>query len=101
VYFSILESIANGKNKRSEIADYTGISYDSLGLYLDQLEKTYTYITKMTPVIMPKITLNKYAIADQFLLFWFRYIYKKSYLLQIGKYTELIDFIMNDITILQ
>ncbi len=101
VYFSILEAIANGYNKRSEIADYTKMNYDSLGLYLENLEKVYHYIEKLTPIIAQKTTLNRYKIQDNFLIFWFRYIYKNSNLLEIKKYTTLKDHILADITSLQ
>lgn len=97
IYFSILEAIANSKTKRSEIADYTKISYDSLWLYLDNLEKIYKYIEKINPIVEQKSVLNRYKIKDNFLFFWFRYIYKKSNLIEIWKYDSLIDFILNDI----
>lgn len=97
IYFSILEAIANSKTKRSEIADYTKISYDSLWLYLENLEKIYNYIEKINPIIAQKSVLNRYKIKDNFLFFWFRYIYKKSNLIEIGKYNELIRFILDDI----
>ena len=98
IYFSILEAIANWNTKRSEISNYTKINYDSLWLYLDKLEKIYKYIEKNIPVIKPKTILNRYRIKDNFLFFWFRYIYKKSNLIEIGKYNELIEFILNDIS---
>lgn len=97
IYFSILEAIANSKTKRSEIADYTKISYDSLWLYLDNLEKIYKYVEKINPIVEQKNILNRYKIKDNFLFFWFRYIYKKSNLIEIWKYDSLIDFILNDI----
>lgn len=97
IYFSILEAIANGKTKRSEIADYTKISYDSMGLYLEKLEKVYQYIEKINPIIKQKTVLNRYKIKDNFLFFWFRYIYKKSNLIEIAKYDELIKFIIDDL----
>lgn len=97
IYFSILEAIANSKTKRSEIADYTKISYDSLWLYLENLEKIYKYIEKINPIVEQKSVLNRYKIKDNFLFFWFRYIYKKSNLIEIWKYDELIKFIIEDI----
>jgi len=96
VYFSILEAIANWKTKRSEIADYTKMNYDSLWVYLEKLEKVYKYIEKNIPIVKPKNILNRYKIKDNFLFFWFRYIYKKSNLIEIGKYNELVEFILND-----
>ncbi len=101
IYFSILEAIANSKTKRVEIANYTKINYDSLWLYLDKLEKIYKYIEKLNPVIKPKNILNRYKIKDNFLIFWFRYIYKKSNLIEIWKYDNLIEFILNDINIVK
>lgn len=97
IYFSILEAIASGKTKRSEIADYTKINYDSLWLYLEKLEKVYKYIEKNIPIVKHKTKLNRYKITDNFLIFWFRYIYKKTNLIELWKYDELTKFILNDI----
>jgi len=101
INFSILEAIANWKIKRSEIADYTKINYDSLWLYLEKLEKFYKYIEKVNSIIEQKTKINKYKIKDNFLTFRFRYIYKKSNLIEIWKYSELIDFVKQDIKVLQ
>ncbi len=97
VYYSILESIANGQNKRSEIANYTGINYDSLGLYLEQLETYYSYIEKIVPLVAT--TKNQfYRISINFLQFRFRYIYKKNNLIQIRRYDMLQEYISHDIS---
>jgi AAA+ ATPase superfamily predicted ATPase len=101
VYFSILEAIAGGYNKRSEIADYTKMNYDSLGFYLENLENVYHYIEKLTPVIEQKTTLNRYRIQDNFLIFWFRYIYKNGNLIEIKKYETLRKIIMADLPCLE
>lgn len=96
-----MEAIAGGYNKRSEIADYTKMNYDSLGFYLENLENTYRYIEKLTPVIEQKTTLNRYKIQDNFLIFWFRYIYKNGNLLEIKKYETLRKIIMDDLSCLE
>jgi len=101
IYFSILEAIANSHTKRVEIANYTKINYDSLWLYLDKLEKIYKYIEKLNPIVNQKNILNRYKIKDNFLIFWFRYIYKKSNLIEIWKYSHLIEFILDDINIIK
>jgi len=97
INFSILEAIAYSKTKRAEIANYTQINYDSLWLYLEKLEKNYWYIEKINSIIYWKNKLNRYKIKDNFLTFWFRYIYKKSNLIEIWKYDELIKYINENI----
>jgi AAA+ ATPase superfamily predicted ATPase len=96
-FFSILEAIANWKNKRSEIANYTKINYDSLWLYLEKLEKTYLYIEKINSIVWWKNKLNRYKIRDNFLNFWFRFIYKNFNLIEIWKYEELTKYILENI----
>ena len=41
VYFSILQAISRGSTNRSHIANATGLNYNRLGPYLDDLEKQY------------------------------------------------------------
>ena len=99
-YFSILEAIASWKTKRSEIANYTQINYDSLWIYLEKLEKNYWYIEKFNSIISSK-KINRYRIKDNFLIFRFRFIYKRNNLIEIWKYDELIKIINKNITNLQ
>lgn len=97
VYYSILESIANGQNKRSEIANYTGINYDSLGFYLEQLESQHGYIEKIEPIVS-KIKSQFYRISVNFLQFRFRYIYKRNNLIQIKRYDLLQQYIADTLS---
>ncbi len=101
VNFSILEAIANWNTKRNEISNYTAINYDSLWFYLEKLEKFYKYIEKTNSIIENKPNINRYKIKDNFLIFWFRYIYKKSNLIEIWKYDELANFVISDMKNLQ
>ncbi|MDR0680866.1 MAG: ATP-binding protein [Dysgonamonadaceae bacterium] len=73
-YFSILMLIASSKTSRSEMETIMGIS---LGGYLDKLENEFGLITKIRPVLSkPAGKTVKYRINDNFLNFWFRFVYK-------------------------
>ena len=73
-YFSILAAVASGHNERGEIKSYTGIE---AGGYLDKLENSYNLIYKFRPYLASERSKNvKYGIKDNFLNFWFRFIFK-------------------------
>ena len=72
-YFSILQVIAGGKTKRSEI-DST--LHRDLGTYLQNLESKYELISRMKPLLSKQNgKVTAYEIHDNFLRFWFRFIY--------------------------
>lgn len=74
-YFSILECIARGITTRGEMETAIGVS--ELGAYLAKLEKDYNIIRSKRPVLAKSGTkIMQYVIADNFLTFWFRFIYK-------------------------
>jgi len=98
IYFSILWAISSWKNKKWEIAQATWISIDSLWKYLNKLEKYFEIIDRRITVWEKKISkVSYYHIKDNFLAFWFRYIYKYNYLIEIQKFEKLKNFIKNDI----
>lgn len=81
-YFSILSAIASGFNERGEIKSYTGIE---AGGYLDKLENTYDLLYRYRPYLAAPGSRNvKYGIKDNFLNFWFRFIYKYRSAVEIG-----------------
>ena len=81
-YFSILSAIADGFNERGEIKSYTGIE---AGGYLDKLEKTYDLVYRYRPYLATENSRNvRYGIKDNFLNFWFRFIYKYRSAVEIG-----------------
>lgn len=94
VYFSILSAIARGKTLRSDIEDVVG---REIGGYLTNLEKEYELITKKQPLFEKSSTKNvRYTIEDNFFLFWFRFIYKYNYMLEIENYDSLRDIVKRD-----
>ncbi len=81
-YFSILSAIASGYNERGKIKSYTGIE---AGGYLDKLENVYDLLYRYRPYLASENSRNvKYGIKDNFLNFWFRFIYKYRSAVEIG-----------------
>lgn len=79
-YFSILQVIAAGKTKRSEI-DST--LHKDMGTYLQNLESKYELISRMKPLLAKQNgKVTAYEIRDNFLRFWFRFIYPYQSLIE-------------------
>ena len=94
VYFSILSCIARGENTRAKIE---AVVDREIGGYLTKLENGYGIISKNIPLYSKVETKNvRYGIEDNFLSFWFRFIYKYSYIIEIGGYTQLKTIISRD-----
>lgn len=94
IYFSILSAIARGKTSRSEIENVVG---REIGGYLTKLENEYEVIAKKQPLFEKSSTKNvRYTIEDNFFMFWFRFIYKYSYMLEIENYESLKTIINRD-----
>lgn len=93
-YFSILSAIASGFNERGEIKSYTGVE---AGGYLDKLENTYDMIYRYRPYLATPNSRNvKYGIKDNFLNFWFRFIYKYRSAVEIGNLGYVREKVMAD-----
>lgn len=94
IYFSILSAIARGKTSRSGIESVVG---REIGGYLTKLENEYEIIAKKQPLFEKSSTKNvRYTIEDNFFTFWFRFIYKYSYMLEIENYESLKTIINRD-----
>jgi hypothetical protein len=93
-YFTILSSIARGENTRTKIE---AIVNREIGGFLTKLEHDYGLISKVTPVFAKVETKNvRYTLDDNFLTFWFRFIYKYSYMIEVGGYEHLKDIVVRD-----
>ncbi|MDH8702495.1 ATP-binding protein [Bacteroides sp. 224] len=90
-YFSILQLIASGKTTQSEIDSIIG---KNTGAYLVNLEKEYSLITKNKPMFSkPESRKARWSLNDNYLRFWFRFIYPNQSLIEMGKYDLLREFI--------
>ena len=73
-YFSILEMLSEGRTSRSEIESVLG---RNIGGYLDRLENVYDIIKRVKPIGSKSASkVQKYRIKDNFLSFWFRFVFK-------------------------
>lgn len=94
VYFSILSAIARGKTLRSDIEKLVG---REIGGYLTKLEREYEVITKKQPLFEKSSSKNvRYMMDDNFFTFWFRFIYKYNYMLEIENYEGVKSIINRD-----
>ena len=94
IYFSILSCIARGKNTRSEIENIIG---KEVGGYLTNLEKEYELIGKRQPLFEQSANKNvRYELGDVFYSFWFRFIFKYSYIIEIENYAKLQEIVERD-----
>ena len=96
-YFSILELIASGKTARSEIES---LLERNVGGYLDRLAKDYAIVSKHKPInAKPNSRLQKYRITDNFLNFWFRFIYRNRSAVETGNFGYVKDIIRRDYSV--
>lgn len=93
-YFTVLSSIAAGHTTRNEIEQALG---GSAGGYLTKLEGAYALIAKRQPIFEKSGNKNCiYRINDNFLTFWFRFVYRYNYLVELKMFEELRELILRD-----
>ena len=93
-YFSILSLIASSKTSRVEIES---IMEMQVGGFLDRMESEFSLISKVRPIFAkPNSRSVKYQINDNFLNFWFRFIYKYRSVVEIGNLTYLMEIVKRD-----
>jgi AAA+ ATPase superfamily predicted ATPase len=93
-YFSILQLIASGKTTQSEI---DSIIEKNTGAYLTNLENQYSLIVKNKPMFAkPETRKSRWNIHDNFLHFWFRFIYPNQTLIEMGRFDLLKQYILSN-----
>lgn len=81
-YFSVLSALAGGKTYRGDMTSYVGFE---TGGYLDKLETDFNIVSRVRPYLSGEQSRNvRYYLDDNFLGFWFRFIYKYSSAVEIG-----------------
>ena len=76
-YFSIIKAIADGNHRLSKISDALGLDTSKLTPYLTTLSEL-GFIEKQVPITEKNAEKSRkglYFIADNFIRFWFRYVY--------------------------
>lgn len=68
------------------------------GGYLDRLEKDYGLIQRVRPILAKSNSRSvKYFIKDNFLRFWFRFIYKNQSAVEIGNLEYTKELVKRDL----
>ena len=98
-YFSIIKSIASGNHKLGKICADIGIKQTSLPKYLKTLAlldivHRETPITETNP---EKSKMGLYKLKDNFLAFWFRFIFPERSRIEIGQTAHVLEKIKNNL----
>ncbi|MDR2556854.1 MAG: ATP-binding protein [Bacteroidales bacterium] len=93
-YFSILQLIASGYNKQSNIDSIIG---KNTGAYIQNLETQYSLVKKQKPIFSrPESRNTSWIIDDNFLRFWFRFIYPNQSLIEMGRHDLLKKYVVKN-----
>ena len=96
-YFSILSLLAASKTSRGEIES---VLQKDIGGFLNRLENEYRIIRKVQPILSKPGGKNvKYEIEDNFLHFWFRFLYKNRGAVEIGNFNYLKTVVNRDFAV--
>ena len=94
IYFSILMLIADGYTTQSEIDSVVG---KNTGSYIEKLESVFKFIKKNKPLFAPENSRKThYEIDDQYIKFYFRFIYSNLVLIELEQYDRLKEIVMRD-----
>lgn len=94
IYFSILQAIANGYTTQSEI---DSIIQKNTGAYLQNLQKVFGVIEQIRPILSKAECRNAHwQIVDEYLRFYFRFIYSHQDLVELSNYEMLKQLIIRD-----
>ena len=99
-YFSLLQAIAQGKRKLSEIVNATGIQHPTANKYLGVLSDL-DVVEREVPVTEDKPLKSKkglYRIKDEFFQFWFRFIFPRRAELEMDNVDNVVERIRREIS---
>ena len=97
-YFSLLQAIAQGKRRLSEIANATGIPQPSANKYLGVLSDL-DIVEREVPITEDKPLKSKkglYRIKDEFFQFWFRFVFTRRSELEMDRVDKVIEDIRQE-----
>ena len=97
-YFSIIKAIADGNHKLGKIAGVLGQKTSALTPYLSTLSDL-GFVEKRTPITEKnpeKSRKGLYFIADNFIRFWFRYVYPYKGELELDNMQIVLDEMHKD-----
>ncbi len=89
--YAILEAIATGHTKLSEIASYVSMSATSLSPFLNQLADYHDLVERNVPLLRPKAKDTRYSIKIPVFRFWFSFVKPYESQLELGLYGKFIE----------
>ncbi len=93
-YFSILSGIARGRTSRNELEQALGTK---IGGHLTRLEDDYGVVVRRQPLMSRPSAKNlRFALADGFFLFWFRFVERYGHLVEMRMFDELRRLVARD-----
>lgn len=98
VYLSIIHALSEGRKKFSEVSTQGGIVTGKLSKYLNVLERV-KIIEKIVPITEKKErTRNtQYVLSDNFIKFWFAFIYPDRALIELDETPLLVKKIKKEL----
>ena len=98
VYLSIIHALSEGGKKFNEVSTQTGIVTGKLSKYLNVLERV-KIIEKIVPITEKKErTRNtQYILSDNFIKFWFAFIYPDRALIELDETPLLVKKIKKEL----
>ena len=96
-YFALLQAVANGKRKLSEIVNATGITQPVANKYLGILSDL-RIVERELPATEEKPLKSKkglYRITDEFFNFWFKFIFPSRSEIEMEKTENILNTIKN------
>lgn len=90
INFEILERLANGVTDRNELV--SAFPQIDISAHLKRLEEYYRLIVRNEPIGMPtKYKKVRFKLNDQFLRFWFTFIFPYKYMIESGYTGRIIE----------
>jgi AAA+ ATPase superfamily predicted ATPase len=101
-YFAILTAIAGGKTKGSEISNEIGLHLNDISDYLRKLEEIDLVVYEVPATETNRLKSKKglYFIKDNFLRFWFRYVYRYRGRIELGEADRVMEYVERDLSTL-
>ncbi len=102
-YFAILKAISLGSTRVSEIASKTGLDVQLVNKYLDTLIRLQ-FVRREVPVTEDKPHKSRkgiYVLTENFVMFWFQYIYSFKSDIEIGNLSQVKKKFYRDFNLLE
>jgi len=97
-YFTLLQAIAHGKRKLGEIVNSAGMTVGAANKYLGVLADL-EIVEREVPITEAKPLKSKkglYRIVDEFVRFWFRFVFPRRGELEMGRTERVVEDIRRE-----